>query len=231
MGTLQPSCKGWHTLCLWSSAELDHPWKWHETYLQQAVLSIGRATFQVLTKRSPKLTVQGQVWAPHYKRDIEAMELVQGRAIKLVRGLEHKPCGELGIGVVQSGEEAQGSPNRWGGGWCLFPGNSDRKRGNGLKLHWGGSGWISGVISTQNDEVLAQVAQEVVESPSLVMFNNHGDVVLQDMFGGHREDGSAVGLDVLWSFPAFMIYVSALEGLSQKPIRKHCSRPGLPRGC
>lgn len=34
------------------------------------------------------------------------------------------------------------------------------------------------------------------------MFNNHGDVVLQDMFGGHREDGSAVGLDVLWSFPA-----------------------------
>ena len=35
-----------------------------------------------------------QVWSPQYRKDRELLERVQGRATKMIRGLEHLPYGD-----------------------------------------------------------------------------------------------------------------------------------------
>ncbi|KAK4811738.1 hypothetical protein QYF61_005306 [Mycteria americana] len=131
----------------------------------------------------PHLEYCVQFWAPCYKKNIEVLECIQRRAMKLVKGLENKSyeqqLRDWGCLAWRKG----GSGDLTAFYNYLKQVTSDRMRGNGLKLCQGRFRldirkffFTERVIKHWN-----RLPREVVESPSLEIFKRHVDMVLRDM--------------------------------------------------
>ena len=141
----------------------------------------------------PYLEYCVQAWGPQYKKNVELLEWVQRRATEIIRGLEHlsyeERLRELGLFSLEKrrfwGDLIVAFQNLKGaykqeGEWPFTRVDSDRTRGNGLKLRQRRFRLdIRRKFSTQRLVThWKRLPKEVVDAPSLEALKARLDVAL-----------------------------------------------------